>query len=308
MSQSNQPFAGLDTTGQVTLVKVISFLAIYTGNPNGNVGGQAGSSYVLPDMLWDTVNLQWWICTTAGSATTAAWSTLGPGTFTAPAAFGYGQYLLWGPIGSPQFGLTFNSSGVLSTTAGTVLMSTGFTLGNAAAVTLSANVIAAGGSGITGALHIKSAANLVVDSGGTITVAAGGTLAVAGTATGVTQSTNDNTTALATDQFVQTAVANGIAQLGTIYSGVATGSTLTPSGNTRWIEIQSGGLLSALTINLGSLTPAVQGPPINIISDVTISTLTITGATAHGAPSTMSGNTGFSFRWNGTAFIRCDGA
>lgn len=39
----------------------------YAGNPNGNV---AGTTYQL---LWDTVDLVLWVCTTSGTASTAVW-------------------------------------------------------------------------------------------------------------------------------------------------------------------------------------------------------------------------------------------
>lgn len=45
-----------------------------TANPNGSLGGTAGSVGQFPSMAWDTSENTLWVCTTSGTATTAVWS------------------------------------------------------------------------------------------------------------------------------------------------------------------------------------------------------------------------------------------
>ncbi|MGF7131897.1 hypothetical protein P3T40_003380 [Paraburkholderia sp. EB58] len=52
-----------------------SLMQVYAGNPNGVVAGLAGvAGGASPSMIWDTSESVLWICTTAGTATTAVWS------------------------------------------------------------------------------------------------------------------------------------------------------------------------------------------------------------------------------------------
>ena len=48
----------------------------YAGDPNGFVAGNANVNGAS-DMVWDTVNLILWICTTTGTASTAVWAEVG---------------------------------------------------------------------------------------------------------------------------------------------------------------------------------------------------------------------------------------
>lgn len=61
---------------------------VYAGNPNGNVAGTAGSGSIPADAIWDTTNSILYICTTTGTAVTAAWSAVNAvaatQTFTQP--------------------------------------------------------------------------------------------------------------------------------------------------------------------------------------------------------------------------------
>lgn len=50
--------------------------AAYNGNPNGNVAGTAGSSGVLPSMVWDYTNGLLYACTTTGTSSTAVWTAI----------------------------------------------------------------------------------------------------------------------------------------------------------------------------------------------------------------------------------------
>jgi hypothetical protein len=52
-------------------------MAVYAGNPNGNVTGTAGvPGGASPSLTWDSTDSAIWICTTGGSASTAVWSPL----------------------------------------------------------------------------------------------------------------------------------------------------------------------------------------------------------------------------------------
>ena len=68
------------TTYDGTQWEVTSYIAqssnafVYAGNPNGNVAGNAGTAGSLPpDLVWDTTNGEWWICTTSGVGASAVW-------------------------------------------------------------------------------------------------------------------------------------------------------------------------------------------------------------------------------------------
>lgn len=47
---------------------------VYAGNPNGHVAGTAASGSTPPVLCWDTVDNQWWTCTSTGTASTAVWT------------------------------------------------------------------------------------------------------------------------------------------------------------------------------------------------------------------------------------------
>lgn len=67
---SNQP-----TAGQVIYANLQ--LPTYPGNPNGAIGGTAGSTTESPSAVWDSVDNLVWVCTTGGNASTAIWSQSG---------------------------------------------------------------------------------------------------------------------------------------------------------------------------------------------------------------------------------------
>lgn len=73
MSGTNQtPFGGLaGAPDGVVLVRSLSFLTLNVGTPVGTLAGQAGTSSVPPDMVWDWVGHTLWVCTLSG-ATPAA--------------------------------------------------------------------------------------------------------------------------------------------------------------------------------------------------------------------------------------------
>jgi hypothetical protein len=60
-----------------------SIRKVGSGSPNGVVEGTAGSSGVLPTEYWDVLNSILYICTTTGSAATAAWTALNASAATA---------------------------------------------------------------------------------------------------------------------------------------------------------------------------------------------------------------------------------
>ena len=62
----------------ITLVRVAQFIALFNGNPNGNLVGTAGSSTTPPDIVWDYANQKMWFCTTGGTATTSVWKAVTP--------------------------------------------------------------------------------------------------------------------------------------------------------------------------------------------------------------------------------------
>lgn len=74
-------FSGAGNAG-VVKVLIATYIGIIQGNPNGLLGGQAGSDIQVPDMVWDSVDDLFWTCTTTGTPTTAVWTQgLGvPGT------------------------------------------------------------------------------------------------------------------------------------------------------------------------------------------------------------------------------------
>lgn len=55
----------------------------YAGNPNGFVAGNAGvaggTQGDVPDVLWDSTNSTFWVCTTTGTPTTAVWTVVASG-------------------------------------------------------------------------------------------------------------------------------------------------------------------------------------------------------------------------------------
>ena len=57
-----------ETLGQVFSLFKSNMVLFNAGNPNGSV---AGETYQL---LWDTVDLILWVCTTSGTASTAVWT------------------------------------------------------------------------------------------------------------------------------------------------------------------------------------------------------------------------------------------
>jgi hypothetical protein len=48
----------------------------YSGNPNGFVAGTAGSSGVMPSVVWDYTNAVLYVCTTSGVAASAVWTAV----------------------------------------------------------------------------------------------------------------------------------------------------------------------------------------------------------------------------------------
>lgn len=76
MSASNQtPYAGLTAAG-VQLVKSLNLFGSLAGPPAGQIGGQAGSASLPPDIVWDYLNAAMWICTKTGDINTVTWSQM----------------------------------------------------------------------------------------------------------------------------------------------------------------------------------------------------------------------------------------
>ena len=56
----------------------LSSVYSYAGNPNTLVAGVAGiAGASSPDVVWDTVNNIWWVCTASGNAASAVWTEVG---------------------------------------------------------------------------------------------------------------------------------------------------------------------------------------------------------------------------------------
>ncbi len=66
-----QAFALSDLNGGISAIQP------YAGNPNTHVAGNAATGAVPPSMVWDTVSLILWACTTTGSAGSAVWVGVG---------------------------------------------------------------------------------------------------------------------------------------------------------------------------------------------------------------------------------------
>lgn len=65
-----------ETLQQVANLMLSNTVLFNAGNPNGSV---AGTTFQL---LWDTTNVELWICTTSGSAVTAVWTLVASSTAT----------------------------------------------------------------------------------------------------------------------------------------------------------------------------------------------------------------------------------
>lgn len=81
-----QPASG-GTTFKATFTQLLNLFQpniplTNAGNPNGSV---AGTTF---QFLWDTTNLELWICTTTGNAAGAVWTTAGSVTFPIPMSKG----------------------------------------------------------------------------------------------------------------------------------------------------------------------------------------------------------------------------
>ena len=96
----------------------------YNGNPNGNVAGNAGSSTVDADAVWDYANNLLYICTTTGTSSTAVWTvaaavspspqgrlTVTTGTPIADNASGSGN-VFYTPYTGSKVPLNLNGNGV----------------------------------------------------------------------------------------------------------------------------------------------------------------------------------------------------
>lgn len=59
-----------ETLAQVLTLMLSNTILHYPGNPNGNVAGQ------VYQLLWDTVGLTLYVCTSTGSASTAVWTVV----------------------------------------------------------------------------------------------------------------------------------------------------------------------------------------------------------------------------------------
>lgn len=78
------PYAGLNASGSVLLVKVQSEVVVWNGNPNGILAGQSGSAFAPPDRVWDYTNKQEYVCTLGGSTISTAWTPIVQGSFSTP--------------------------------------------------------------------------------------------------------------------------------------------------------------------------------------------------------------------------------
>ena len=89
-SAATTPYAGLNATGVVLLVKTTSLLGLFNGSPVGIIAGQAGSPVEPPDQIWDYVNKVLYICIVSGTPATTVWASFGGSAQTAviPAAPG----------------------------------------------------------------------------------------------------------------------------------------------------------------------------------------------------------------------------
>ena len=92
-SASTTPYAGLNATGVVLLVKTTSLLGLFAGSPVGIIAGQAGTPVQPPDQIWDYVNKVLYICTVTGDALTTVWSSFAGSPQTAVIPAGPGNLL-----------------------------------------------------------------------------------------------------------------------------------------------------------------------------------------------------------------------
>ncbi len=77
LSTAENNLSNPDTGGAGWLY--LAYGLTYAGNPNGNVAGVAATNGALAaSLLWDTVHSLLWICTTTGTATSAAWTSSAP--------------------------------------------------------------------------------------------------------------------------------------------------------------------------------------------------------------------------------------
>jgi hypothetical protein len=148
------PFAGIAGSPYgIVKVGVLSLMTLLSGSPVGVLAGQSGSASVPPDMVWDWLNKQLWVCTgTGGTPPATTWTQLqevGVGSFT---SFTAQSVTTTGPISD---GGALTVSG-LSTLNGAVTLNQPVTvnanLTMSAAGTLTANgtFIANGGGTLAG--------------------------------------------------------------------------------------------------------------------------------------------------------------
>lgn len=151
-AQTNTPYAGLTGAG-IVLVKQAFLVGSVTANPNSNLAGNSGTPSSPPDLVYDYVHQQLWICTSTGNATTAIWSpfTLG----------GVGQFSQLAVTG----GFTAGSSNVNGTLTATELVAndaiTGksLSISNGAVVTGPAQV--GGATKLLGGLTVQGGPSLI---------------------------------------------------------------------------------------------------------------------------------------------------
>jgi len=151
MSFTNQlPFAGVAGAPYgVVMVRTANFMTLLQGSPVGILAGQSGSASVPPDMVWDWLNKNLWVCTqSGGSPASTMWTQLQEvgavsfttlnatsGNFTGPVTIGTnltvsGTESLGGQLtGSAGASFTGNLSAAGGTFTGPLSATSGGTLG-----------------------------------------------------------------------------------------------------------------------------------------------------------------------------------
>lgn len=157
MSFTNQqPWAGVaGAPDGVVMVRTANFFTLLDGPPQGVLAGQSGSASVPPDMVWDWIHKQLYICTvSSGKASDTVWTQI---EFVGPF------------VGTDIYAQTINVSGSIQDD-GNLVVKGGSDLGGP--VTMDSSLTVAGDTSIGGNTTI----------GGTLTALQGGNLG--GTFTG----------------------------------------------------------------------------------------------------------------------------
>jgi hypothetical protein len=98
------PYAAVADVGVVRVLNA-GFVGVFAGDPNGLIGGQAGSEFQAPDIVWDWVERVLWICTTAGPPGVAVFSIWFDAGSDFPAVGNSVALVLETPPANPALGL-----------------------------------------------------------------------------------------------------------------------------------------------------------------------------------------------------------